>query len=375
MLAVDVADGRRQPWMGAVAGALLGLGAVMRQELLVYALTIVAAVCISMAVRRRLVAAVVAGASSVAGLGAVWLLNARIESTFGGASRGDRASATLSGAVESETATRIEEGLRTTFAISSANEPVAIVLGIVFVIIVATAARYVPRLPHDRLPLVVAVLSLPFLAVVMTGLGFVSGLFAAFPVASAALAFRGGRRAGIVTVVAVVSLPIVWAFQLLGGAGPQWGGRYVLLSGFLLGVVGVVTLCRDGMPAAARNTVIAVSLGVTLFGVVWLVHRSHEVDRFFDEVIEVQEDALIGRNQFFLREVGQRSLDERWLSAPRDGALDGPVRVLSRAGVERFSVLQRSSDPDPELEGTSQLGVDEIDLFGRTFEVRHYQFD
>ena len=60
-------------------------------------------------------------------------------------------------------------------------------------------------------------------------LGFVPGLFVAFPVAIAGLRVRcrtSDQR--VVIAIALVSLPIVYLFQFLGGAGPQWGGRYTL---------------------------------------------------------------------------------------------------------------------------------------------------
>src|SRR5207302_2400038 len=71
------------------------------------------------------------------------------------------------------------------------------------------------------------------------GLGFIPGMTAASPVAAVGLAdgwANTNRR--LLVAVALCALPIVWAFQFLGGAYAQWGGRYVLMSGFLLAVVG-----------------------------------------------------------------------------------------------------------------------------------------
>ena len=55
-------------------------------------------------------------------------------------------------------------------------------------------------------------------------------------------------RPGRSRVMAVVALPLVWFFQYSGGAGPQWGARYTLLSGALLLVAATVVL--EGRRAA-----------------------------------------------------------------------------------------------------------------------------
>ena len=72
----------------------------------------------------------------------------------------------------------------------------------------------------------------------------------------------------------MVSLPVVWLFQYSGRCRPQWGGRYVLLSGVLLAVAGVVVLRHRRVALVA---VVVVSLLVTGCGVVWLSERSHTV--------------------------------------------------------------------------------------------------
>src|SRR3546814_9281872 len=61
------------------------------------------------------------------------------------------------------------------------------------------------------------------------GLAFVPGMLAAAPIILALVAFppeRSGARYACVSLLA--ALPLVWAFQFLGGAAPQWAGRYTL---------------------------------------------------------------------------------------------------------------------------------------------------
>ena len=99
---------------------------------------------------------------------------------------------------------------------------------------------------------VLALAALPYVAGALSDLAFVPGLFVAFPLAIGAVLVRARGKAQLVVVVAVGALPLVWAFQYLGGAGPQWGGRYILTSGVLLGVVATVRL-RDDLPVVARG--------------------------------------------------------------------------------------------------------------------------
>ena len=100
------------------------------------------------------------------------------------------------------------------------------------------------------------------------GLGFVSGMLVALPVRwCSGLCSDGATDAP--------AHPRAWrsrrsrglAVPVPGGAGPQWGGRYVLLSGVLLAVVGIVVTARR---AALVATIAACRCVVTGCGVVWL---------------------------------------------------------------------------------------------------------
>src|SRR5690606_18794407 len=108
-------------------------------------------------------------------------------------------------------------------------------------------------------------------------------------------------------VVAVAALPLVWAFQYLGGAGPQWGGRYTLASSALLVALGAVAVGS----LARWLAVGAVALAglVTLSGVAWLGERSHDVDRWFEAATARPEDVLVVRNGFLVREGGAAAYD------------------------------------------------------------------
>src|SRR5260221_669267 len=75
------------------------------------------------------------------------------------------------------------------------------------------------------------------------------------------------RRARFRLALGTGTLPVVWFFQYSGGARPQWGGRYVLLSGVLLAIVGVVVLARR---PAVLGALLALSVAVTGGGAAYL---------------------------------------------------------------------------------------------------------
>jgi hypothetical protein len=247
-----------------------------------------------------------------------------------------------------------------------------VVLGVALTATVAGVVAAGDRVPRARLPLVVSLLASFTIITVLPGLGFVPGLFAAFPIAAAALAANrlpGGAH--VLVLVALAALPVVWAFQFIGGAGPQWGGRYVLGSTVLLGVAGVLAIGRAAIPAPIRWTVVGMCVVVSWSGAAWLWQRSHDIDRLFDGVVAVQDEALIGRNPFFLREAGPVALEHRWLSARDPADLQGPAGVLEDAGIDRFSVLQVEGEPAPDLTGVEVTGVDRIEALDVVFEVVH----
>jgi len=379
VLLYDVAVTRRSP-LGAVgAGVLLSVAATMRTEALVYALVLVGAICTWLVVRRRPVKSAVTGVAALIGFAPIWLLNSALEDRVGGNSRTNRAAGLASSSAVSsdgrEFDVRLDEGLRTTFSTAATDSWIPVLLGVLLVLAVMAAVAVGNRLSEDRVPLVALGLGAFTLLTVVPGLGFVPGLFAAFPVAAAGLALRGSAPgAKVLGAAAVVALPVVWAFQFIGAAGPQWGGRYVLGSSFLLGVLGIVALGRAEVPQAIARAVFAMSVVVTVFGVMWLSDRSHDVADLFDRVISVQEGPLVARNSFLLREAGPRSLNQQWLSANDPADLNGPAGVVRDMGIDHFSVLQVEGQPEPDVQDAEVTGKDRIPALGVVFEVVHLRF-
>jgi hypothetical protein len=162
----------------------------------------------------------------------------------------------------------------------------------------------------------------------------------------------------------LAALPLVWAFQFPGGAAPQWGGRYILTTGFLLAVLGVVALPR--LPSAIRVGFVALSVGVTAFGVAWLVERSHDTARMERALGRRPEPVLVSRIAHLAREGGAyygTVDDRRWLTAVTSDDLQLAGRVLDQAGVDGFALV------DLPENGSPAPAVGDFKLTGRAERV------
>ena len=357
---------RRPSWHGLAAGGLLGLGAVMRNEVLVYALVSVGLTCITLLQRtRRIADPLVVGATAVAGLGAAYLANSVLEASVGGLSRTSRATSTAS-AVASTASTRLGEAFQTSIGLVSGDAMLSALLGSGVVLAVLLAVR-AERRADRRFAIVCLVAGAAvYVADAVGGLGFVPGLFIAFPLAILALVpFGRSPDARLVTAMALVALPLVYAFQYVGGAGPQWGGRYTLPSAVLLGVVGSVGL-RDRLPTVGRG-VIALSFGVTALGAGWVAVRSNGVDQFFDRLDRESAPVLVSRQAFLLREGGAEIVGRRWLSVSDEAGFTEAVGIARAVGVDEFSVLEWDgvAPPDTSLpDDVTEVRRTQLDFLG-----------
>jgi hypothetical protein len=171
------------------------------------------------------------------------------------------------------------------------------------------------------------------------GGGFVPGLLVASPFAAAGLGV-GWRvpRARPLLAIALGALPVVWCTQYSGGAFPQWGGRYTLLSGALLAVVAVVALVSR---PSALVAVLFVAVAVTAFGLASQFERTHAVADAMASVVAAPEGPVISREVHVLREGGAFYTPGReWLTAARPGQLHRAVAVVAAHGDDSFRVLQ-----------------------------------
>ena len=217
-------------------------------------------------------------------------------------------------------------------------------LGVVGAVVIA--ARAERRGERGVAMAVLALAALPYVAGALTDLSFVPGMLVAFPLAIGALLVPPRGKAQLVVVMAVGALPLVWAFQYLGGAGPQWGGRYILTSGVLLGVVATVRL-RDDLPVVARGLTV-LSIGVAALSVVWLGVRSRSVERLFDDLVAVDADVMVSRGAFLLREGGAATTGQRWLSVDSETTFKTAIDVAERSGASTLAVVEYGTEDVPD---------------------------
>jgi hypothetical protein len=185
-----------------------------------------------------------------------------------------------------------------------------------------------------------------YLTRAVEGPGFVPGLLTASPLAAAGLVgiTRVQGQARLVGAMAVLPVPVVWMTQYQGGAIPQWGGRYLLASGLVLAVVGVAALAR--VQPFLRVTLVALSLGVTVFGLAWMVERTHA---FADAVADVERvptaTVIVSELAHLAREGGGTYGGHRWLTASRPGDLRRASLVARAAGAQRVDVVSLEDRP------------------------------
>lgn len=343
-LALSAGDGAGSWRHAAVAGLLFGLAATMRQEALVYGAVSGAGIGLRLLAGRRLLTALGRGGAMLMGTAVALGANLALEVVvLGGSFRGGRNTSTVGGA-GSDLGARIEEAVITGASPFARADPANLMLaGMVVVLLVAVGLRAdrpveSQRLLYIGLGMIGLVMALD---VVSGGLGFVPGLAVTTPLAVVGLS-RGWATAErrFVAAVAVVSLPLVWATQYTGGAGPQWGGRYILTTG-ALGIVLAVSGLTSDRGRATLRTVATMGAAVTLIGVAWTVHRTHSFANAMTELADRGEPTLVFHDPFMAREAGALILDEQWLAAPGPDLRAEAVEVLEQLGIEEVGFVDR----------------------------------
>ena len=363
-------------WVRALgAGALFGLGATMRTESLLYgavatAVTLLAIVVADRGARRAFVVAI----ATLAGLVPVLVADDRLErALLGGSLRSSRAAGSVD-AAGSQVATRAGEALRTTIGLNYASLRVeALAGGCILAALVAAAVMISTGRGQRRHQMeLLGAVAVLLLVRIHSGLSFVSGFVPALPVVvfGAVLAWRDARRR-LLAVIALLALPGVWLLQYTGGAGPQWGGRYVLLTGFLLAVIGVVAL--EALPHWSRVFVLALCVGITLVGVRYLEVRSHQGGRASDTIAAMHDDVVISRFAHLFREVGTEYTPQRhWLTALGDRDLARAATIARRHDARTVAVIAEPG-PRAHLAGYRFTGRLRLPFFSEDLVVDQYR--
>jgi hypothetical protein len=361
---------------GAAAGLLLGAAATMRTEAFVVALVATAAASLGLLVRTRRPLPVLApGTATVVGFGTAFLVGGVLERMTAAPARSARAEGVVarSDSLVDQLPDRLAEGLTTTLSPQASDSGAAWLAGAVVVAGVLLAAAWWQR--REVLALGGALIAaVVVLSSQVGGLGFVPGAMVAFPLAAAgllALASAGPVR--WVAVAALTTYPLTWLFQYLGGSLPQWGGRYVLVPTLVLGTCGLVWLGDEGRDRRGLRAVGGLCVLVTAIGVSFLAHRTHEIDRTFDELVDRPEAVVATQNGFFVREGMDAYLERRWLAGSRTAGLDDVAEVVAAAGLDSFAwvteaELSAASTGDFRLRDTAP-----VHLLGVTLQVHSYR--
>jgi hypothetical protein len=371
-LLAGITDGERHVARALGAGALLGVAATMRTEAFVYTAVAVGLCSLVLLVHRREAwRAVVVGVLAFVGFAGPWLANRALEAALGGNSRSARVSGTAGGGI-GNLDDRAREAAITLFALRPAELSEVITLGGLFAALVAAAIVLSRRSEPRVIVLLLGLAALLQLSALSGGLGFVPGMVAATPLVLLPVLIPPDRVSGRFALgVAGAALPIVWAFQFVGGANPQWAGRYALASCAVLVALGAARLSAG--PPVLRVGLLALTGAVALSGVLWLGERSHVFDRLFDELVERPEDVVIARNGFFIREGGAAYVERHWLTAVDDEALERAVEVVEESGGTTFAVLDEDESAPNDLHGAALVGTDRTTVTGVALYLHSYE--
>lgn len=357
----DVVE-ERAGWRGALAsGLLFGAAATMRTDVLVYA-AIAVLVSATVMVQRAYVARRVpwsrfisVGAAWLAGMVAVLAANQLIErAVLGGGFRGDRAAGTASMGGQG-LALRFKEALTTAVGLNRFEPTTDWIIGGLAVALVMYGAWRLTSLDrgHRMMGLVALVAAVLLYAMRLAdGLGFVPGMLSASPLAAAGLAIGwSARRWRMPGATALLAIPLVWFFQFTGGANPQWGGRYLLISSTLLAVGAAVVLAVT--PGIARVALVLVAVMVTVAGLAWLSQRSHAVAGATTHLSTADGAVFVSREAHVLREVGAAyKPNDRWLTAENDKELVAAAKIAREIDAPAMRVLSVEGRTRPRTIGS-----------------------
>jgi len=359
----DLMDGRAG-WRGALAaGALFGAAATMRTEALVYAaiaVGVAGVVLIHRTVARRehtWVRNFQCGLAWLSGIGGVLVANELLErAVLGNAIRAGRAAGTASMAGDA-TSLRMQEAMTTALGVNRYDMHTSWLVGGLAVALVAYAAWQFAAPGRAGLragAIALGAACVVYFACIAGGLDFIPGLLSASPLAAAGIAVGWSvRRWRVVGAVALLAVPVVWAFQFSGGAGPQWGGRYVLVTSTLL-VVGAA-MVMPSMPKAGRLALVALAVLVTASGIAWLSQRSHTVADAMTAMRSDDGTVLVSREQHVLREGGAfYDADERWLTATTARDLELASEIAADVNAPAMRVVSFYGRPIPNTIGAWQ---------------------
>ncbi|MGH9156981.1 MAG: hypothetical protein ACRD1K_14325 [Acidimicrobiales bacterium] len=377
----DAVEHRRGWPVAAAAGGLFGVAATLRTEAFVYGAVATALACLVVLVvlvgRRRPYQALGIGLATSAGLAAALAANFLLEvATVGGSIRGARITGIASGAVADAGDTfglRVQEAAVSATGLFPSLEAAVLAFGFILAALLAYATFRLSR-PGDAGPAVIAVVGIVALYAIRFAVGgeVLPSLVAMTPLAVVGAVLGWSHRpARYFLGVAVLALPLVWATEYVGGATNAVGARYILMTGLILGTVGVVALPR--LRRWARHGVVALAVVVTAYGLAGMSNLTHGWARVAAELAARPEPVLVSRFSQLARVTGGTYGKHRWLSVIDDADQAFAVGVLEQAGVTRFGLILAPDDEPEPVAGWSEVGRDEVVLprYGATTIVTY----
>jgi hypothetical protein len=341
----------RRNWMVAlVAGVIAGVAIVLRTEVLVYVAALGAGVMVVGEERREWLRRAGHIVAAGGGLVAVLVGNPLVErAVIGAAVRSTRASDQVASA-GGGAGRRLSDGLLTLVGFIPDDTGRAYVIGVALVLTFMAIGYLALRRNHvDLQGRVVGAVAIALAAVrFRDGLGFIPGALPASPVSAAGLVGARSAKAKVVLVTAIVALPVVWLFQWQGQLVPQWGGRYVLLTGALLTVTGAVALEAAGWRRPMVAFLVGYAIAVSAYGVVWHAQRTRGVARagaIIDR--EPKDEVIISGIAHLGRETGAFYGVHRWLNGPGRSGLQGAAAVAKQEGASKIAVVDLSDNVSP----------------------------
>lgn len=369
----------------AFSGLLFGAAASLRQEALVYGfvagLVLVAVLAtgwsredVITSTQRLARTARSAGAMASSALLVLFLNRALEQAVLGEAFRDGRSAGTAS-SFGSDLGRRWADAVLTTFAPFGSVTAIETILGLVLVGAVIAATLQLQRGADARAAMIVIGVMYGLIAfeIVANGLSFVPSLLIVTPLAivGATIGVQH-REAQPLAALALGAMPLVWLVQYSSGMAAQWGGRYLLASGWIL----IVLAGALATPTVRRVVTVTASIGfaVAALGAVWTVQRTNVVADSSDQLALVDSEVVVFNSSLDARQTGSVSVAGQWLSADNADEFSEVLGVLGSAGIDQFAYVDVDFGGEPiDVEGFEIIDDLRIDyLSGFQYRVTFF---
>lgn len=220
----------------------------------------------------------------------------------------------------------------------------------------------------SRIAPVPALVIWPAIGVFLAVLGprFVPGLVPTTPLVVLGAVSLAHFRKWVPMALGLGPVPLLFATQYPAGAIPQWGGRYLLLTGLVL-MTAAVALLQTKKHFRLLMVVAAAGFVITGFGATWSVVRMNSIADEWGAIerLSNSNEVLVWRDPSIAREAGPLSVGNRWISAPTLSEQEQASQIFQDTDIDEFVWIDwAGSDPptfDGYVESESVGGLDFLD--------------